>query len=445
MDRLTHKKNIGAVAPVKIKLAKHLLFWFIFSLVLFGVFTTWQLQLNAVDNIRILEGGSHSVNLKLPFLYVRGDRDDVILFNGAALTNESRRVNLPISVEGKALGEVNLEFSLFGRIPLRQITINVLPEISLVPGGHSIGIKLYSQGVSVVGFYYFNADGRSISPARDAGVKVGDTLLQINGAPTEDVGHAARLLEKAGREPVTLLLNRDGKEFTVTFNPVYSAADGGYRIGLYIRDSAAGVGTLSFYDPPTGRYGALGHIILDSDTNKPINLSEGTIVTAKIVNIKAAQRGQPGEKTGVFMEYNGFNGNIEKNTPFGIFGRIEHFPPAHTPYPGPIPMALASQVEAGPAEILTVLEGETIGRYAVEIERLAYQTRPSDKGIIVRVVDEELLRSCGGIVQGMSGSPIIQNGRLVGAITHVFINDPTRGYGIFMEWMYQEAEILANN
>lgn len=431
--------------PVKPNLAKHIIFWIAFMIILLGIFTTWQFQLSAIENIRILEGHSHSVNLRLPFLYVRGDRDDIILFNGRKLSLESGKVNAPINLEALSLGQVKLEFSLFGRIPLRQITINVLPKVSLVPGGHSIGIKLHSKGVAIVGYYYIDVEGRSISPAREAGVKIGDTVLSINGEKAEDVHQAARLLEKAGSEAITLMISRDGKEIPISFKPAFSTADGGYRIGLYIRDSAAGVGTLTFYDPQSGRYGALGHIILDSDTNKPINLSEGTIVKAKIIDIKAAQRGQPGEKTGVFLEHNGFAGNIEKNTPFGIFGRIGDLPSGQSPYPYPIPMALATQVETGPAEILTVIEGDFIGRYAVEIEKIAPQPRPSAKGIIVRVVDEELLRVTGGIVQGMSGSPIIQNGKLAGAITHVFINDPTRGYGIFMEWMYQEAEILTYN
>lgn len=430
---------------VKSKLLRHILFWLFCAIIAMGIFTTWQLKLNTVENIRLLEGQSHAVNLRLPFLYVRGDRDDVILFNGGRLTGDSVRAGIPINLEALNLGQVKLEFLLFGRIPLRQITVNVLPEVSLVPGGHSIGIKLHSRGVAVVGYYFFDAGGRSISPAREAGVEIGDTILAINGKQVEDVPQAARLLEQSGSGPVSLLINRAGEELTVTFNPLYSATDGAYRIGLYIRDSAAGVGTLSFYDPPSQRYGALGHIILDSDTNQPINLSEGTIVKARIIDIKAAQRGQPGEKTGIFLESNSFTGNIEKNTAFGIFGRIEHFTPGQSPYTGPIPMALASQVEIGPAEILTVVEGEQVNSYAVEIEKIAYQNRPSDKSMIIRVVDEELLRLTGGIIQGMSGSPIIQNGRLAGAITHVFVNDPTRGYGIFMEWMYQEAEILTNN
>ena len=178
----------------------------------------------------------------------------------------------------------------------------MLPEVKLIPGGHSIGIKLHSQGVNVVGYYYFNESGKSVSPAREAGVKLGDTILKINGKSVNDAPGAARLLEDRGGKRVELLISRHGETFKLSLTPRYSASDGAYRIGLYLRDSAAGVGTLTFYDPLTKRYGALGHVILDSDTHQPINLSEGSIVKAKIISIKAAQRGQPGEKTGIFVD-----------------------------------------------------------------------------------------------------------------------------------------------
>lgn len=405
---------------MKPRIIRRIILFFVISTALLTLLSLWQLQLYSADQIRILKGESHYVNLRFPFIYVKGDRDDIILLNGSLISRESNRVEAPYSMEALDLGQVQLEFSLFGRIPLRQITVNVLPEVYLVPGGHSIGIKLHSEGVAVVGFYYFEERGGNISPAREAGVRIGDTIVSINGEEIGSVNRAAQLLEKAGDSRVTLLISRDGETLKINLNPLYSLSDGSYRIGLYIRDSAAGVGTLSFYDPQSRRYGALGHIILDADTNKPVNLRDGTIVKAKIIEIKAAQRGQPGEKTGIFMEHDEFIGNIEKNTPFGIFGHIELFQYGPSPYTEPIPMALASQVETGPAEILTVVEGEKIARYNIEIEKIAYQTRPSDKGIIIRVVDEELLQLTGGIVQGMSGSPIIQNERLVGAITHVF-------------------------
>ena len=422
---------------------KYIIFFFIAAIVLWTGLAGWQLQVKTFKNISIHLGESHYVNLRLPFLYVRGEGPDVLLFNGTPLPEGSTPISAPIVLKGQNLGQARLEFSLFGLIPLRRITVHVLPEIKLFPGGHSIGIKLRSQGASVVGYYYFSVEGKNISPAREAGVRIGDSILKINGEKVEDALDAARLLDKNKGNSLELLISRRDKLIELSLTPRYSIADYSYRIGLYLRDFAAGVGTLSFYNPATGSYGALGHIVLDSDTNRPINLSEGSIVKAKIVEIKAAEKGQPGEKTGVFVD--GSLGNILKNSAYGIFGKIERFPEAGNPYPDPLPMALSSQVETGPAEILTVIEGDTIGRYAVEIEKIAHQANPAGKGIVIRVVDERLLRSTGGIIQGMSGSPIIQNGRLVGAVTHVFINDPTRGYGIFMEWMYQEAEIIPNN
>ncbi len=428
---------------MKLGRLKHLLLLFLIIGLFCAALTTWQLRANNIEHIRMYQGGSYYVNLRVPFLYVRGDRDDVVLFNGNPLLKDLSRVNAPISLVGHGLGEVKLEFSLFGWIPLRRVTVNVLPEVRLVPGGHSIGIKLRSQGVNVVGYYFFSVSGRSISPAREAGVKIGDTILKINGAEVDDAPGAARLLAGVEGRRVQLLISRKGELIKLWLTPRYSPSDSAYRIGLYLRDTAAGVGTLTFYDPGTRQYGALGHVILDSDTHQPINLSEGSIVKAKIIGIKAAQRGRPGEKTGIFID-DSF-GSIDKNTPYGIFGNISDPTKVDSPYRAPLPMALSTEVQTGPAEILTVIEGESIGSYAVEIEKIAYQADPSDKGMIVRIVDEELLKSTGGIIQGMSGSPIIQNGKIIGAVTHVFINDPTRGYGIFLEWMCQEAEIFTNN
>lgn len=431
---------------MKQRLIKHIFFWFSLATAVLLFFSYCEMRLSTDNEIRILKGETHYVNFSLPFVYIKGDRDGIIKFNGDEIPTELSLINPPYNLEAMSLGKVNLELSLFGRIPLRQITINVIPEVRLLPGGHSIGIKLFSQGVSVVGYYYFQAGGQSISPGRDAGIKIGDTILEINGEEADNVSRAARLLEKGGSAPIDILVLRDERKIMVTLKPVYSFDDESYRIGLYIRDSAAGVGTLTFYDPRSHRFGALGHVIMDSDTHKPVNLSNGTIVKAKIVDIKKAERGQPGEKTGLFLNQDRFSGAINRNCRFGIFGQIESFNysdgSCSSPYPEPIPMALASQVESGPAEILTVVDGEQIDSYDIEIERVSMQNQPSDKGLIIRIVDKKLLDLTGGIIQGMSGSPIIQDGRLAGAVTHVFVNDPTRGYGIFMEWMHQEAKIM---
>lgn len=422
---------------------RHFFFWAIFVILALAVMTNWQLQVNLVDQIRLLEGEEYYVNLRLPFIYVRGDRDGVILVNDNPLSQTASPVPPPLNLEALELGEVNLELSLFGLIPLHQISINVVPEIYLVPGGHSIGIRLNSRGVTVAGFYYFDHRGQNCSPGRESGIQIGDNLLMVEGIAVRDADHTARLLNEIAtrhpERPLILRLSRQGKEIEMPVLPLFSDDDGEYRIGLYIRDTAAGVGTLSFYDPGSRRYGALGHIIMDSDTRQPLMINDGSIVQARIVDIQPARRGQPGEKTGVFMDQDRLKGNIDCNTPFGIFGTLHIIDEnEEAAYRTIMPMALATQVRPGPAEMLTVIEGEVIGRFAVEIERLAQQSQPSDKGMILRVTDEELLSNTGGIIQGMSGSPLIQEGRLIGAVTHVFVNDPTRGYAIFMEWMYRE-------
>jgi stage IV sporulation protein B len=350
----------------------------------------------------------------------------------------------PLHFSAQSLGSVNLEFRLFGVIPLRQLKVNVLPEKKLMPGGHSIGIKLHSEGVLVVGHHLVRGSDFSASPAKEAGIEVGDIILAMDGVALQDANQVAEIINRPGSagKTISFLLKRESRLLTREVTPLYCLETGRFRIGLYVRDTAAGVGTLTFYDPETRIYGALGHVITDVDTNQPIEVRDGQVVKANIVSIKAARRGQPGEKTGIFQEDRDIIGNIEKNCLFGIFGKLSSMEPVAGSRIIPVPIALMSQVEVGPAEILTVLEGDNIERFDIEIQRVYQQNRPSDKGMVIRVTDERLLETTGGIVQGMSGSPILQKGRLVGAVTHVFVNDPTRGYGIFIEWMVMESGLL---
>lgn len=435
-----HKKHNNH----RIRRFRKAVLWSTLAIVIFTSILFLQLILSVSRDIRILEGDSHYVNLRIPFVYVRGDDDgEIIILNGNPTPLQHSRMQFPLSVEGVSHGEVNLEFSLFGYIPIRQVTINVLPEIKAMPGGHSIGIKLHSDGVLVVGFYEVSGGGENISPARNAGVRVGDSIVAVEGENVCDINHTSRLLQRAAESgSINLTIRRKGREQDISITPGYSDEDNEYRIGLYIRDTTAGVGTLSFYDPESMQYGALGHVIIDTDTRSPVDMSKGEIVKANIININAAQRGQPGEKTGVFMDHNDITGNIKKNTPFGIFGQLANVSDFDSPCIEPLPIALSSQVQTGPAQLLTVLEGETIRSFDLEIERAIPQRRPSDKGLVIRITDQELLETTGGIVQGMSGSPIIQDGKLVGVITHVFVNDPRRGYGIFMEWMVYETDMI---
>lgn len=399
------------------------------------------------NDIRLFEGQEHLLQLQLPLdLYIRADKPGIIDLNASpAKGGKYSRLSLrnDLSLTGLSSGSVNLEFSLFhGLLPIRQLTVSVLPEKEVIVGGHSIGIKLHANGVLVAGYFYLEREGDMYSPAEEAGLQVGDLIVSLNGFLLKDTERAASIIKReAAKGPLRLTVKRAGETFNSIISPYLCRESHEYRIGLYIRDTAAGVGTLTFYDPQTSAYGALGHVITDLDSNIPLYINEGVIVQADVINIKMAQRGQPGEKAGIFREGDKILGTIEKNTPSGIYGKLENLDYFVTPYAEPLPVALAFQVENGPAEILTVLEGNTIQSFLVQIERTNNQSKPSDKGIIFRIVDEQLLEITGGIVQGMSGSPIIQNGRIVGAVTHVFVNDPARGYAIYAEWMLNECGI----
>ncbi|MEG6615917.1 SpoIVB peptidase [Peptococcaceae bacterium 1198_IL3148] len=346
-------------------------------------------------------------------------------------------------------GELNMTVKLFGIIPLRQVTIDVVPQTKVVPGGHSVGVMVHSRGVMVVGMSTVeNAEGKQFNPAQNAGIKVGDVLLKINGNAVKTESQVRSIINQASKSKKVLIfeLERHGRTYTTEVNPVYNHNTKQYMVGLFIRDSAAGVGTLTFYDPKTKSYGALGHIITDIDTGKKVDMSNGRIIGAYIQGIHPGQKGQPGEKVGIIETNNSMSGTINSNTPYGIFGQLSQ--PIKNPFfNDPIAIALTNQIEEGPAEIFTVLEGNKIERFKIEIEKVARQSHPEGKGMIIKITDPKLLKTTGGIIQGMSGSPIIQYKNdqplLVGAVTHVFINDPTRGYGVLAEWMLQQTKTMS--
>jgi len=343
-------------------------------------------------------------------------------------------------------GKIDMSLKLFGLIPLRQVTIDVVQQTKVIPGGHSVGILLHATGVLIVGMSTVeDASGNQFNPAKDAGIKIGDVLLKINGTPVKTEYQVRDMVIQAGKNNKSLQLDleRQGKKISTKIMPIYNKNTQQYALGLLIRDSAAGVGTLTFYHPETKAYGALGHVITDVDTGKKINMSSGRLIGAYIKEINPGQKGLPGEKVGVLETNNSISGSIEINTYHGIFGRLSH--PIKNPfYQKPIPVAVGSQIKEGPAEIVTVLDGDKMEKFNVEIEKVSRQLQPEGKGMIIKITDPRLLSVTGGIIQGMSGSPIIQyyNGQpvLVGAVTHVFINDPTRGYGVLAEWMLQQAQ-----
>lgn len=320
------------------------------------------------------------------------------------------------------------------------MTPAVARAYDVMVGGQSLGIVLQSEGAIVVGFTaVYDENGAEVYPARDAGVAVEDMLLAINGRQVSCNQDVADIINELGPggEPAMLSLRRDGQEMKIAVVPQLCSQSGMWRIGLYIRDANAGIGTLTFYDPQNGAYAALGHKIEENGT--AANNSElGHVLAAEVQYIKSSVNGEPGEKVGVF-DASCLNGNIVKNCELGIYGTMDE-PLQNELYPQPLPVADADEVKPGPATMLTVLEGEQVEEFTIEIERVSVQKHSADKGMVIKITDERLIDTAGGIVQGMSGSPIIQDGKLAGAVTHVFVDDSCSGYGCFAEWMLEAAE-----
>lgn len=356
--------------------------------------------------------------------------------------------NATVSVDGahftlkaEEQGDANVTVTV-GNTPVKKVDVRVLKDIKVVPGGQSIGVKLNTVGVLVVGHHLVESVEGEKSPGEIAEIEVGDIITKINGEKIENMSQVSPIVQESGQKQQRLNLEvlRENKILQKQLLPIKAKGESSYRLGLYIRDSAAGVGTLTFYHPLTNRYGALGHVISDMDTQKPIIVNDGQIVSSLITSIEKGSNGDPGEKLARFTNDKKVLGTITKNSPFGIFGKL-HDPIENNIMDKAMPITLSHQVKEGPAKILTVVNGEEVKAYDIEIVSSVPQKFPATKGMVIKVTDLELLEKTGGIIQGMSGSPIIQDGKVIGAVTHVFVNDATSGYAGHIEWMLQEAGI----
>jgi len=366
-----------------------------------------------------------------------------IFFAQRDTVGEAAALSFPYSPALLEQLDTKLSMRLFEMIPDHEANSQQYPEKMLYPGGQPVGILLRTDGILVVGQSPVTVDGVSVNPAEEAGIQAGDVITSVNGATITHDDQLALLVNQLGKQnqKVTLQIQRENKNMSKEITPVYCQDTKSYRIGLLIRDNAGGVGTLTFVDEATMEYGALGHMISNNENQSKINILKGKLVSADIQGIKKGLQGYPGEKIGRFVS-NTSLGTIEKNTSAGIFGEAANMDIlAGSAYNQAIPTAAPNEIVLGPAQILTAIDGNKVESFTVEIEKVMPSHRDG-KGLVLKVTDPVLLEKTGGIVQGMSGSPIIQNGKIIGAVTHVFINDPTKGYGILIHDMLQQTSIL---
>lgn len=324
---------------------------------------------------------------------------------------------------------------LLAFMPAASLAAAAMPDV--YAGGQSIGVLLSTEGVSVVGLSpAVLADGSHVNPAEDAGIRIGDFITAVNGEKVDSNAEIASLIAKAGEAGESCIVDylRNGIQRQAELFPCYCYESGSYRIGLYVRDNTAGVGTLTFWEPISGIYGALGHTV--SDLRYGVEgENKGLILRTDVQGIRAGAVGTPGEKLGVFLE-NGWQGSITRNGEHGIYGQFDQLPAAGGSL---LPVASSDEVELGAAQLYTVLSGEEVECFDVQIVKQLDSYLSGASGMVIEITDERLLAVTGGIIQGMSGSPLIQNGRLIGAVTHVFVNDPTQGYACYAEQMLEEA------
>ena len=333
----------------------------------------------------------------------------------------------------------NVTLSILGIIPVKTVRAMVVQERTVTICGTPFGIKMFSEGAMVVGFTDVSQLVGSANPAKAAGLKLGDRILALNGVETSTNEDVAKVIQSSQGQPVEVTYHRDGQIKHTILSPLQDHQSKRWLAGMWVRDSSAGIGTLTFVDNSTGMYGGLGHAISDADTGESIALRTGEISPVTITGVVLGTAGTPGELKGQFSGALSL-GNILSNGASGVYGRYYSVADGQD-----YPVANAQQVHKGEALILTTIQGETPQMYQAVIERVSLSEEDPNRNMVIRITDQRLLSATGGIVQGMSGSPVIQDGRWVGAVTHVLVNDPTRGYGIFAEHMLSTADYAASS
>lgn len=386
------------------------------------------------------------ISLSIPYhLFELYDRD-IVLTNSEFQNYLGRQGVLFSNIQGvhaldedkdRQINQYTIGYKLFNLFNILTLKVDVVSDKQVYAGGNAVGIVLDTKGVILVGSNAIVTKDGLIDTLKGSQLQVGDVITKINSIEINTMEDITTALQtKLGEEEVSIEYKRDGEIKYTKMKPALDVLTGEYKLGLWVKDNAVGVGTLTYVKQDL-HYGSLGHAITDGESLKPIEVSGGQLYKANIVGIKKGVVGVPGELMGLFVQGRNQIGNIDKNTIYGVYGSIFE-DSGFLKNKALIPLGSRSQAKPGKAQILSTLDGEKIETFEVEIIKTNYQSSATEKSMVVKVTDPKLIARTGGIVQGMSGSPIIQDGKLVGAITHVFVSDPTKGFGLYIDWMLKE-------
>lgn len=379
--------------------------------------------------------------------------DELVIFEGEPI---SMRILLGITIKDEKqetievssnngntvsdeVGKSTIEVSLFNNISLKNVDVSVLPKTTVIPVGNIAGVKLYTSGVLVVGMSEIEgSDNKKYKPYENSGIEEGDTIIKVNETEINSTEELVETVNSSqGRDiQIKFIHDEETKECSIT--PVETRSHQ-YKLGLWVRDSAAGVGTVTFYEPSTKTFGALGHGITDIDTNELINIASGEFVTTRILNITKGESGEPGKIQGTIENQQNI-GTISKNSKFGVYGKVDNLSSLNIDTSKEMEVASRDEIQTGKATILCSLDNRKPQEYVIEIQKIYKENNYDNKSMQIKVTDEKLIEKTGGIIQGMSGSPIIQNGKFIGAVTHVLVNNPQEGYAVFGDIMLKQAK-----
>ena len=384
------------------------------------------------------------INEREDYALVSSSSDEPVLENIVTFSlngNEPESRNVSAFAGEKV--DLEMSLSLLG-IPVKTVPVSVLPDTEVIPCGKTVGVRINTAGVMVLGTGAIETEDIKTAHPSDGKLRSGDLIIEVTsngkGEKIEDKRQLQKIIEDSDGEEMTFEVKRDNSSANVKITPVKSAATGKYTVGAWIRDGTQGIGTITYFNPSTKMFGALGHGILDVDTKKLMTVKKGQLMDASVLSIKKGRKGSPGELEGD-IKGEEIIGIIKANTALGLYGSMEELPSGLTS--DKFKIALKSEVHEGPATIRSNINGSIVSNYDVYIESVNRFGSDDSKGMVIRITDANLLNKTNGIVQGMSGSPIIQDGRIIGAVTHVFIHTPAKGYGVFIENMIrQEANLF---